>query len=50
LIPHQYNFAEDDVSAYEKTMSVLDFVSGMTDGYATEMYRYMKGIDLPGYR
>jgi dGTPase len=50
LIPEQYNYANDDVSAYEKTMSVLDFVSGMTDGYATELYRKMKGIDIPSHK
>lgn len=50
LIPEQYNYANEEVSAYEKTMSVLDFVSGMTDGYATEMYRKMKGIDIPSHK
>ncbi len=50
LIPSQYNLSNDDVSPYEKTMSVLDFVSGMTDGYATEMYRKMKGIDIPSHK
>ncbi|MBK8625563.1 MAG: dNTP triphosphohydrolase [Saprospiraceae bacterium] len=50
LIPEQYNYANENVSAYEKTMSVLDFVSGMTDGYATEMYRKMKGIDIPSHK
>jgi len=50
LIPDQYNLANDHVSAYEKAMSVLDFVSGMTDGYATEMYRKMKGIDIPSHK
>jgi dGTPase len=50
LIPQQYNLVNDDVSPYEKTMSVLDFVSGMTDGYATELYRKMKGIDIPSHK
>lgn len=50
LIPTQYNLAFDNVSPYEKTMGVLDFVSGMTDGYATEMYRKMKGIDIPSHK
>ncbi|MBK9737682.1 MAG: dNTP triphosphohydrolase [Saprospiraceae bacterium] len=50
LIPTQYNLSKDDVSPYEKTMGVLDFVSGMTDGYATEMYRKMKGIDIPSHK
>ena len=50
LIPDQYNLAKDDTSPYEKTMGVLDFVSGMTDGYATELYRKMKGIDIPSHK
>ncbi|MGB4959418.1 MAG: dNTP triphosphohydrolase [Saprospiraceae bacterium] len=50
LIPAQYNLASDDVSPYEKTMGVLDFVSGMTDGYATELYRKIRGIDIPSHR
>lgn len=50
LIPAQYNLSKDEVSPYEKTMGVLDFVSGMTDGYATELYRKMKGIDIPSHK
>ena len=50
LIPTQYNFANDNISDYEKTMGVLDFVSGMTDGYATELYRKMKGIEIPSHK
>jgi dGTPase len=47
LIPDQYNLTFDEVSFYEKTMGVLDFVSGMTDGYATELYRKIRGIQIP---
>jgi dGTPase len=50
LIPSQYDVIDNHVSAYEKTMGVLDFVSGMTDGYATELYRKIKGIDIPSHR
>jgi dGTPase len=49
LIPLQYNQTKDQVSHYEKVMGVLDFVSGMTDGYATELYRKVKGIDIPSH-
>ncbi|MBL0024005.1 MAG: dNTP triphosphohydrolase [Saprospiraceae bacterium] len=49
LIPTQYNLANDDASPYEKTMGVLDFVSGMTDGYATELYRKIRGIEIPSH-
>lgn len=46
LIPHQYHFEEAD-SNYEKVMSVLDFVSGMTDLYALELYKNLRGIEVP---
>jgi len=47
LIPHQYTeFLETD-SKYEKVMNALDHLSGMTDEYATEMYRRLKGIVIP---
>jgi dGTPase len=50
LIAPQYNLAQTTESPYEKVMGVLDFVSGMTDGYATELYRKIKGIDIPSHR
>jgi len=50
LIPDQFNLSKDDVSEYNKVMGVLDFVSGMTDGYATELYRKIKGIDIASHR
>jgi len=45
LIPRQFLTDKDDV--YSKIMSVLDFVSGMTDIYAVELYRKIKGIAFP---
>lgn len=46
LIPEQFGpFTEED-SPYQKVMRVLDVVSGMTDLYATELYRKIKGIDI----
>ena len=50
LIPEQFNLSEEKTTPYEKTMAVLDFVSGMTDGYATELYRKLKGIDIPTHK
>lgn len=44
LIPKQFIY--EGVSAYERVMGVLDFVSGMTDNYATDLYRKIKGIDI----
>jgi dGTPase len=46
LLPEQYRSNED--SNYQKLMSVLDFVSGMTDLYALDLFRILQGINLPG--
>ncbi|WP_256006208.1 deoxyguanosinetriphosphate triphosphohydrolase [Pedobacter deserti] len=45
LIPRQ--FLTDSTDPYSKIQSVLDFVSGMTDIYAVEMFRKIKGISFP---
>ncbi len=44
LIPKQCLYEER--SEYERVLGVLDFVSGMTDNYATDLYRKIKGIDI----
>ena len=45
LIPKQFlTKANDD---YSKIQTVLDFVSGMTDLYAVELFRKIKGISFP---
>ncbi len=46
LLPAQYHF-EEHYSPYEKVMSVIDYVSGMTDLYALKLYRNMRGIEMP---
>lgn len=45
LIPKQFNARQED--PYTKIRSVLDFVSGMTDLYAVDLYRRIKGITFP---
>ncbi|WP_029282675.1 dGTP triphosphohydrolase [Pedobacter sp. R20-19] len=45
LIPKQYHTDLTDI--YSRTQSVLDFVSGMTDLYAVDLYRNIKGISFP---
>jgi dGTPase len=30
-------------------MKILDFVSGMTDSYALELFKNVRGISLPGH-
>ena len=46
LIPFQFKEYEIVESAYLKVLSVVDFISGMTDTYATEFYRKTTGIDI----
>jgi dGTPase len=45
FIPMQYTTPET-ASVYEKIMSVVDFVSGMTDVYALDLYRKINGMGL----
>jgi dGTPase len=44
LIPHQFLF--DTESPYMKTLGVIDYIAGMTDNYAVELYKRIKGIDM----
>ncbi len=46
LLPDQYNSGSE--STYNKIQSVVDFISGMTDIFALDLYRKIKGISLPG--
>ena len=46
LIPIQYR--GEHHSTYEKIQTVVDFVSGMTDLYALDLFRKIKGINIPG--
>jgi dGTPase len=46
LIPKQY--VTPNVTPYQSLMAAVDFVSGMTDVYALEMYRTFEGISIPG--
>jgi dGTPase len=50
LFPYQFREFEETESNYEKVMNALDYLSGMTDEYATDMYRRLKGIVIPGHR
>ena len=44
LLPAQFLYEEG--SEYQKVLGILDFVSGMTDNFATDLYRKIKGIDI----
>lgn len=39
-------FLYEQGSQYEKVLGVLDFISGMTDNFATDLYRKIKGIEI----
>jgi len=45
LIPQQFYTERTDT--YAKIQAVLDYVSGMTDVYAIDLYRKIKGITIP---
>lgn len=47
LVPSQYKVEKQN--DYEKVQSVVDFITGMTDEYALDLYRRIAGISLPGY-
>ncbi len=44
-IPEQYG--KSDVNDYKKTQAVVDYISGMTDIYALDLYRKITGMSLP---
>jgi dGTPase len=46
LIPSQYK--NNGESTYSKIQTVVDFVSGMTDLYALDLYRKITGMNIPG--
>lgn len=44
LLPHSI---KDEMSPYMKLLAVTDYVSGMTDSFAVELYQRIRGISLP---
>ncbi|GHU89138.1 dehydrogenase [Bacteroidia bacterium] len=44
-IPEQYE--KSNVKDYTKTQAVVDYISGMTDIYALDLYRKITGMSLP---
>ncbi len=44
-IPEQYDVYSDD--PYSRILAVLDYVSGMTDVYALDLYQKITGMSLP---
>ena len=37
----------EQLSAYERVLLATDFVSGMTDSFAVDLYQRIRGISLP---
>jgi dGTPase len=50
LIPAQYVINHQGGSLYSNIQSVVDFISGMTDLYAIDLYRKITGINIPELR
>ena len=46
VMPEQSQVSKEN-SMYTKIQTVVDYVSGMTDSYALNLYRKIKGIELP---
>lgn len=46
LIPTQFPIKLQKGSLYEDTLSITDFISGMTDLYAIDLYRNISGITI----
>jgi dGTPase len=49
LIPQQFVTYHEQSCHYEKVQSAMDFISGMTDNYAVELFRKIRGISLAGW-
>ena len=49
LLPVQFlgHGGEPSPDPYIRLLQVADFVAGMTDSYAVDMFRKLKGFDLP---
>jgi len=51
LLPNRYyNLSDPEFcrNTYRQMLSVVDFITGMTDTHALTLYRKIKGISLPG--
>ena len=46
LIPNQFSIEKEE-NVYQNIQSVVDFISGMTDLYAIDLYRKITGIQIP---
>ncbi len=50
IIPAQFPITQKSEDLYQDIQSVVDFISGMTDLYAIDLYRKITGITIPELR
>lgn len=50
LVSSQFEIKPGDEHLYNNILSVVDFISGMTDLYAIDLYRKITGINIPEIR
>lgn len=50
LFPLQFSEFENTTYPYYRILNAFDLISGMTDLYATELYRKLKGVEIPQHR
>jgi dGTPase len=50
IIPNQFPITRKRENLYADVQSVVDFISGMTDLYAIDLYRKITGITIPELR
>ncbi len=48
LIPNQFRISTGN-SLYQNLLSIVDFISGMTDVYAMDLFRKLRGIQTPEF-
>ncbi len=48
LIPEEYKF-DYEGQPYDAIMSITTYISGMTDKFAVDTFRNIRGIQLPNY-
>ncbi|MEH2445002.1 MAG: deoxyguanosinetriphosphate triphosphohydrolase [Nostoc sp.] len=46
MLPKEYNNPNSDEDTYNKILKVTDYISGMTDSYATSLFQQFSGISL----
>lgn len=49
LVPAQFPIGLEQQSLYQNVLSVTDFISGMTDLYAIDLYRKITGITIKAF-